>query len=201
MKGSTATVELHNLRPKPIAPTTPEPLREDKITLIFRNTGKVDAVFHVYNRRNLDRIPHRYTIKAGKTLADDWRLDANGRAYDLWVYGPNGIVREFRGATLRATYAVPEVKLEYDRAIAIIRLRATNLGRGEATLVVRYDARKYEFVKGPNANYAGKSLGAGADPSTSKGALPQPPAGSSLRHLNPRCPYILDTADRGTLAA
>jgi len=164
VKGSGAIVELHSLRPKPIAPATAEPLfqepgirpsrslpyelhvharahgRESQLTLAFDNTGEVGAVFHVYDRRHLDRIPRRYTVESRKTLQDDWRLEADDGAYDLWVYGPNGFLREFRGTIMRATHGVPDVKLEYDRVNVAIRLVAAYAGQGEATLTVHANA-------------------------------------------------------------
>ena len=85
-------------RPKPAPPETPEkPFQEpgvrrshalpyqlqvharsqpqaSKLTLTFNNTGAVGAVFHVYDRLHLDRIPRRYTVEAGKVIPDDWLL-------------------------------------------------------------------------------------------------------------------------------
>jgi len=159
---------VHSLRPTPIAPTTPEPLfqepgirasralpyelhvhartnaRENQITLTFGNTGEAGAVFHVYDRRHLDRIPRRYTVEAAKTLADDWQLQADGGVYDLWVCGPNGFLREFRGTLPHAIHAVHDVRLEYDKENLSIRLVATGEGHGEATLVVHANAYRHD---------------------------------------------------------
>ena len=38
----------------------------------FSNTGKQAAVFHVYDKLNLDRIPKRYIVEPNKTLDDEW---------------------------------------------------------------------------------------------------------------------------------
>jgi phospholipase C len=57
------------------------------VSLAFRNTGRLGAVFHVYDKLHLDRIPRRYTVEAGKELKDHWDLDEE--RYDLWVLGPN----------------------------------------------------------------------------------------------------------------
>ena len=65
------------------------------VELLFSNTGDAGAVFHVYDKRNLDLIPRRYTVEAGKTLSDTW----TGGDYDLWVYSTNGFVRTFAGNT------------------------------------------------------------------------------------------------------
>ena len=42
--------------------------KADGVQLQFGNTGQQGAVFHVYDKRHLDRIPRRYTVEAGKTL-------------------------------------------------------------------------------------------------------------------------------------
>ena len=112
----------------------------ERLTLDFRNTGRAGAVFHVYDRLHLDRIPRRYTVEAGKTLADEWLLGTDEGRYDLWVYGPNGFVREFRGVRRSYARAIPEVVLEYDVANSSIRVVVTNEGNGAAVLVVRANA-------------------------------------------------------------
>ena len=76
------------------------------------NRGAQGAVFHVYDRLRLEEIPRRYTVEAGKSLADDWRA---GDAYDLWLLGPNGFHRALRG---RMDEAQPEVTaVEEGRAL------------------------------------------------------------------------------------
>jgi phospholipase C len=64
---------------------------------VFENTGTAGAVFHVYDRRHLDRIPRRYTVEAGKSLDDQWDTSADAGVYDLEVFGPNGFFRSFIG--------------------------------------------------------------------------------------------------------
>ncbi|MNI76218.1 Non-hemolytic phospholipase C precursor [compost metagenome] len=53
-------------------------------------------MLHVYDRHDLARAPRRYTIGAGARLDDGWRLSPDG-AYDLWLLGPDGFHRHFRG--------------------------------------------------------------------------------------------------------
>lgn len=65
------------------------------LTLKFANTGQQAAVFHVYNQLNLEDIPYRYMVEAGKTLDDV--IDIPELAYDLWILGPNGYHRHFKG--------------------------------------------------------------------------------------------------------
>jgi len=88
-----------------------------KLHLEFENTGKQGAVFHVYDKLHLDRIPRRYTVEAGKSLSDDfWNvLDTDHGYYDLWVYGPNGFVRTFKGkAPALGEKPEPAVSLNLD---------------------------------------------------------------------------------------
>jgi phospholipase C len=119
--------------------------RSAHITLTFRNTGMAGAVFHVYDRLHLDRIPRRYTVEAGKSLADSWlpQADEGHQAeghYDLWVYGPNGFVREFRGMLTSIAHAIPEVALEYDVPNRSIQVVVTNEGHREAAVAIRANA-------------------------------------------------------------
>jgi phospholipase C len=107
------------------------------LKLTFRNTRKAGAVFHVYDKLHLDRIPRRYTVEAGRQLSDDWLLHVDEGRYDLWVYGPNGFVREFRGVLRTVAHATPEVELQYDAANRSFRLLVTNQGPSEATLAAR----------------------------------------------------------------
>ena len=116
------------------------PPSAERLSLTFRNTGRIGAVFHVYDKLHLDRIPRRYTVEASKTIADEWNVQADQGRYDLWVYGPNGFVREFRGSLNRESHFAPEVQLEYDVANHAIRLVATQEGQHEVTLVVRANA-------------------------------------------------------------
>ena len=44
------------------------------LLLSFRNEGAAGAVFHVYDRTHLERIPRRYTVEAGRSLTDRWEI-------------------------------------------------------------------------------------------------------------------------------
>ena len=116
--GSFALADEAVKRPKPVAPAIPERLFQEPgsrlsralpyvlhidatvqdgvVALNFRNQGGQGAVFHVYDKRHLDRIPRRYTVEAGHALQDHWRADPDGH-YDLWVIGPGGFMRGFAG--------------------------------------------------------------------------------------------------------
>jgi phospholipase C len=113
--------------------------KSQTLILEFHNTGAAGAVFHVYDKLHLDRIPRRYTVEAGKTLSDTWHLHSDRARYDLWVYGHNGFVREFRGAS-NAGEALPDVRLEYDVHNSVIRLIGNYRGRHEAPLSVQANA-------------------------------------------------------------
>jgi phospholipase C len=115
---------------------------EGKVSLVFRNTGRQGAVFHVYDRRHLDRIPRRYTVEAGKQLADDWDTMASDRGgYNLWVYGPNGFVRTFEG---NAQPGRPGdrvgIRLGYDGARGAVRLEIVNRADVPQSLAVSANA-------------------------------------------------------------
>ena len=81
------------------------------VQLMFSNTGTQAAVFHVYNQLNLEKIPRRYMVEAGKQLDDIWQCDHD--QYDLWVLGPNGFHRHFSGDLGQEiqTQALPEIRV------------------------------------------------------------------------------------------
>ena len=106
---------------------------EPKLVLTFRNSGDAGAVFHVYDKLHLDRIPRRYTVEPAKILEDDWLPHPDHGHYDLWVYGPNGFVREFRGslkANMRARFR--RLISNTTRANRSVRLVITNDGHAES---------------------------------------------------------------------
>ena len=67
----------------------------DGISLHFSAEGAA-AVFHVYDRTDLNALPRRYTVAAGKTLEGQWPFGEKGD-YDLQIFGPNGFHRRFAG--------------------------------------------------------------------------------------------------------
>jgi len=160
---SAAPIARIEQLPKPAPPETPEQLFQEPgtrrsralpyelhvharlapqsriLTLEFHNTGRAGAVFHVYDRLHLDRIPRRYTVEPTKSLTDDWLLHQDQGRYDLWVYGPNGFVREFQGDTT-GQYASVEVNLNYDPGNTLIRLIGTQQGQHAVRLSVRASA-------------------------------------------------------------
>lgn len=133
------------------------------VKLRFANTGRAAAVFHVYDKQQLDSmpadaalptapaallafrdqypLPRRYVVEPGKSVDDEWAVQAqSGGRYDLWVLGPNGFHRRFKGdlTALRSRHApAPEVRIAYAPASGSLRLEARNEGAGQLILKVR----------------------------------------------------------------
>ncbi|MDM0113096.1 phospholipase C, phosphocholine-specific [Variovorax sp. J22R133] len=104
-----------------------------KLRLIFANGGDAGAVFHVYDKLHLDdRLPRRYAVEAGKRLDDDWAAMADDQGkYDLWVLGPNGFHRAFKGDLNRlrpAKAAQPEIRVGYNVRTGGLHLKLRNDG-------------------------------------------------------------------------
>ena len=112
---------------------------DGRVQLLFSNTGTQAAVFHVYDRHHLDRIPRRYTLEAGTTLDDTWNagLDNLGR-YDLWVLGPNGYHRHFVGdvARIADSGVLPEIRVCYDIANGNVYAELMNSGTAACTFTI-----------------------------------------------------------------
>ncbi len=113
------------------------------VSLIFSNTGAQGAVFHVYDKLHLDRIPRRYTVEAGKSLNDIWNASAaDSGKYELWVYGTNGFVRSFKGDALAHAAAAfrPEVQVCYEPEKGEVYLKVHNGGSAAGRVTVRANA-------------------------------------------------------------
>ncbi|TGX50344.1 phospholipase C, phosphocholine-specific [Sphingomonas gei] len=92
-------------RPLPYHLAVSEARSSNDIALTFHALGGAGAVFHVYDRLALDRLPRRYTVEAGKQLTGTWPGVGEDAAYDLWVLGPNGFHRHFAGTRTDAALA------------------------------------------------------------------------------------------------
>lgn len=109
--------------------------------LVFSNTGKAGAVFHVYDHLALAAVPRRYTVEPDKMLNDSWGLHANG--YDLSVFGPNGFHRRFRGqlpTTLKGGVGLPETRVCYDVANGGVYVELHNIGSMSCNVTVEPSA-------------------------------------------------------------
>lgn len=93
---------------------------EGQLQLRLDNRGGAAAVLHVYDRLRLGELPRRYTLDAQAQLDESWPLDAEQR-YDLWLLGPNGWHRQYRG---RAPAGEPLAVLGVrdDRAALLLQL-------------------------------------------------------------------------------
>ncbi len=110
-----------------------------ELSLTFRNTGDVGAVFHVYDLHHLDRIPRRYTVEAGKDLTDQWDLGADDGDYALQVYAPNGFFRLFQGNARGP--AEPEIEVRPDGRRGDVVVSVSNPGPTDTR--VRFVANAY----------------------------------------------------------
>lgn len=110
------------------------------VRLLFANQSEANtaAVFHVYDKRHLDRIPRRYVVEAGKTLDDSWSVADDDGRYDLWVLGPNGYHRAFAGRIVSANAALPEVRACYEPCdLPLLDLSLRNDGKQACVFTVR----------------------------------------------------------------
>ncbi|ACB96665.1 phosphocholine-specific phospholipase C [Beijerinckia indica] len=111
------------------------------VKLVFANSGYAGAVFHVYDNLHLDQIPRRYAVEPGKVLEDEWTVpDANNGLYDLWVLGPNGFHRHFKGFLQRvrmSNASNPEIGVSYDAQGGGLILQLRNDGTGAVRFTVK----------------------------------------------------------------
>jgi phospholipase C len=112
----------------------------NRVQLVFDNSGKKGAVYHVYDLKRLDKIPRRYTVEAGKSLQDEWDLAAFSGAYDLEVYGPNGYFHKFSG---NLNHIEPEVRLQYDHSKGGISILLRNNARVPINATIKANAYDY----------------------------------------------------------
>ena len=117
-------------------------LANGQVWLTFSNTGAQGAVFHVYDELNLSRYPRRFTVESGKMISDAWAAVAdNAGKYSLWVLGPNGYHRHFKGDLgALSSGPNPEVRVCYDHDGNGIHLTIMNMGTAPATVTVSPNA-------------------------------------------------------------
>jgi phospholipase C len=186
--GRAAPVQAAGYRPSRALPyelnvLAQADVRRGHLRLVFRNTGRAGAVFHVYDKLKLDAMPgrqpvpadpqaliafrdqqyprpRRYLVQPDKQLDDVWTVQTdNAGRYDLWVLGPNGFHRRFKGdmTALRGQQApAPEARVSYDARDGNLRLEARNEAEAPVLLQVRSNR-----VYGPlSAHGSGKKSGA-----------------------------------------
>ncbi|TRM52358.1 phospholipase C, phosphocholine-specific [Achromobacter sp. LC458] len=113
-----------------------------QVWLTFSNTGAQGTVFHVYDELNLARYPRRYTVEGRKMISDSWQATAdNAGRYSLWVLGPNGYHRGFKGdISALGGGPNPEVRVCYDERGRAVSLTIMNMGTAPATVTVQANA-------------------------------------------------------------
>jgi phospholipase C len=121
-----------------------ESARPSSVELRFDNVGRAGAVFHVYDRQHLDRLPRRYTVEAGRSLSDTWHAGDDGH-FDLSVLGPNGFRREFSGLSAQPPRRiVPSVALRYRPDERELELSGWNTGSVPTVLRVSPNAYRHD---------------------------------------------------------
>jgi phospholipase C len=121
---------------------------DKRLWIDFTNDGKAGAVFHCVAVEN-EYSPWTYTVESGKELSDSWRLtrlpgerrgiaSAEGE-YNLSVFGPNGFLREFKGAAGSQIEALA-VMDSYDTGGTRLRISLHNPGSSPCTVTVRDNA-------------------------------------------------------------
>jgi phospholipase C len=137
-------VGVRPARPLPYVLTASGRVAADKFWIDFTNAGTAGAHFYVYANAFRTDGPWRYTVEAGKTLADYWQAGTPEGGYDLNVHGPNGFIRRFAGNRKTATTtgnANPEVTLRYSPAENRVYLTMTNAGGKASVVTVRTNNR------------------------------------------------------------
>jgi phospholipase C len=120
-----APVQARGVRPSRATPYALQAtawLEPQQVQLTFANDGAATAVFHVYDRLHLDAAPRRYTVEPTRRLDGIWDLGPDKR-HDLWVLGPNGFHRSFRGEgqsgpAIRASQANGRLSLSAENTTA-----------------------------------------------------------------------------------
>jgi phospholipase C len=91
----------------------------------------------VYDLLNLDRLPRRYAVEAGRSLTDTW-ASGTGGAYSLAVYGPNVFLRSFTGSSTAWTAATfaQEILVGYNPSLnqLLVHVRNVSSRPGSITL-------------------------------------------------------------------
>jgi len=115
-------------RPSVAIQTDPE-AADIRLTLACEGAA---AVLHVYDLLRLDALPRRYTVGPDEDLQGIWPLDAE-QGYDLWVLGPNGFHRRFRGSA----QAPMPVETAIERVADGMVLQLRNPGSAPVSVAVR----------------------------------------------------------------
>lgn len=109
----------------------------NQVQLKFVNAGQQGAVFHVYDKLNLEAFPRRYVVEKDKQLDDLWQLSND--QYDLWVLAHNGFHRHFKANMLELVKAevLPEIQVCYDLEQGDVYVKLHNTGKKACTFTVK----------------------------------------------------------------
>ena len=135
-------------RPLPYALSVDDVVTPGALKLRFSNDGTAAAVFHVYDRLRLDRLPRRYTVGAKSVLDDIWE----GDVYDIWVLAPGGFHRHLAGDGLSAPVRAAVAPRAFEQLIVSVR----NDGAGDVRVLAM------ENVYGGKLASRGWAVGPGA---------------------------------------
>ena len=107
---------------------------------MFSNSGEQAAVFHVYDKFDLEAIPRRYMVEAGKQLNDVWTTHL--AKYDLWVLGPNGFHRSFSGDLSKKLQieTLAEIRVCVEACEPQLYLKVRNDAEKSAQLIIKANA-------------------------------------------------------------
>ncbi len=108
---------------------------ENAIHLTFRNEGKVGAVFQLYDVKQLQAPPRRYTVEPGKSLTDAFGMFEGG--YDLFVLGPAGFHRRFSGNLASLKLFDIHFHISPEKSTATTRLRNNSVSDAFAIVAHR----------------------------------------------------------------
>lgn len=136
-EGLAPARQAPGVRPARALPYRPQAsivLADDHVRLDLACDGAA-AVLHVYDRLHLGAIPRRYTLAPGLPQQARWAID-DARGYDLWLLGPNGFHRHYRGQP--GTQAPLQSRI--DRDAGRLRLWLHNPGAMPLAVTVRAGA-------------------------------------------------------------
>jgi phospholipase C len=94
----------------------------DALEVTIANTGEAGAAFTLYPAKAETGGPWYYTAAAGETLKDHVPIGADG--YDFTLHGPNGFLRQFRGAPDEAVMVAARYDAAREQLVLSVRNRS-----------------------------------------------------------------------------
>ncbi|WP_020658641.1 phosphocholine-specific phospholipase C [Amycolatopsis benzoatilytica] len=139
-------------RPLPYDLAADTVAKDNRMHFTFSNFGSAGAAFHVTSRMRSDG-PWPYTVEAGKSLTDSWKLPTGaGDWYQYSVFGPNGWLREQEGAVGGLG---PEATARHDHGFVTVTFTNPTARAVTFTAVDSYaPAKSYQYRLEPGATRA-----------------------------------------------